>query len=77
VGKEVQLSGLEKEIGEPEFWNDSTSAQRTMKNVSALRDEVEAWNSVKQRLHDLTELAQLDDESLRGDLETEISSLEA
>jgi peptide chain release factor 2 len=77
VGKEVQLSGLEKDIEHPEFWNDSTSAQRVMKTVSALRDEVEAWNSIKQRLHDLTELAQLDDESLRGELETEISSLES
>jgi peptide chain release factor 2 len=48
-----------------------------MKTVSGLRDEVEAWRSFKQRLHDLTELAQLDDESLRGELESEISSLEA
>ncbi|CAG1004723.1 Peptide chain release factor 2 [Anaerolineales bacterium] len=48
-----------------------------MKTVSALRDEVESWRSFKQRLHDLTELTQLGDESLRGELETEISSLEA
>jgi peptide chain release factor 2 len=48
-----------------------------MKTVSRLRDEVGGWNSVKQHLHDLTELAQLDDESLRSELETEISSLEA
>lgn len=48
-----------------------------MKVVSALRDEVEGWNSIRQRLHDLTELAQMDDESLRGELESEISALEA
>jgi peptide chain release factor 2 len=77
VGKEVQLSQLEKDIEQPEFWNDSSSAQRTMKTVSAFRDEVGTWNSVKQRLHDLTELSQLGDESLRGELEAEISSLEA
>jgi len=77
AGKEVQLSELEKEIERSEFWNDSASAQRVMKAVSALRDEVESWRSFKQRLHDLTELAQLGDESLRGELETEISSLEA
>ena len=77
MGKELQLSQLEKEIEQPDFWNDSNSAQRVMKTVSGLRDEVEAWNSIKQRLHDLTELAQLDDESLRGELETEITSLEA
>ena len=77
VGKELQLSQLEKDIEQPEFWNDSTSAQRVMKTVSGLRDEVGAWNSIKQQLHDLTELARLDDESLRGELETEITSLEA
>jgi peptide chain release factor 2 len=77
VGKEVQLSQLEKDIEDPEFWNDSTSAQRVMKTVAGLRDEVESWNSVKQHLHDLIELARLDDESLRGELETEITSLEA
>jgi peptide chain release factor 2 len=77
VGKEIQLLQLEKDIEQPEFWNDSTSAQRVMKHVSSLRDEVDSWNSLKQRLHDLTELAQLDDESLRGELETEINALEA
>ena len=77
MGKELQLSQLEKEIEQPDFWNDSNSAQRVMKTVSGLRDEVEAWNSIKQRLHDLTELAQLDDESLRSELETEITGLEA
>jgi len=48
-----------------------------MKTLSSLRDEVVSWNSIRRRLHDLTELAQMDDESLRGELETEISSLES
>jgi peptide chain release factor 2 len=77
VGKELQLSQLEKDIEHSEFWNNSTNAQRVMKTVSGLRDEVEAWNSIKQHLHELTELARLDDESLRSELETEIASLEA
>jgi peptide chain release factor 2 len=77
VGKELQLSQLEKDIEHPDFWNDSTSAQRVMKSVSSLRDDVESWNLLKQRLHDLTELAQLYDESLRSELETETASLEA
>jgi peptide chain release factor 2 len=48
-----------------------------MKIVSGLRAEVGSWREHKQHLHDLTELAQLGDESLRGELETEISKLEA
>lgn len=48
-----------------------------MKTLSSLKDEVETWNSIKQQLHDLRELAGLDDESLRADLEGEIKKLEA
>ncbi len=48
-----------------------------MKVVSSLRDEVGSWNAFNQHLHDLTELARLDDESLRGELETEVAKLEA
>ncbi|MBI5839393.1 MAG: peptide chain release factor 2 [Chloroflexi bacterium] len=77
AGKETQLSQLEKEIEQPNFWNDSTSAQRVMKNASDLREEVDSWRAFNQHLHDLTELARLDDESLRGELETEIAKLEA
>jgi peptide chain release factor 2 len=48
-----------------------------MKTVASLRNEVESWNSLKQHLHDFTELARLDDESLRVELEGEIAKLEA
>lgn len=48
-----------------------------MKQVSKLRDEVESWRKFSRHLHDLTELARLDDESLRTDLEKEIAALEA
>jgi peptide chain release factor 2 len=48
-----------------------------MKVVSNLRDEVESWRKFQSHLHDLIELSRLDDESLRGELEIEISALEA
>lgn len=47
-----------------------------MKTVSALKDEVEAWTSIKRQINDLTDLAGLGDDSLRADLETEILKLE-
>jgi peptide chain release factor 2 len=61
----------------PDFWNETANAGRVMKTASALRDEVESWKSLKQQLHDLTDLAKLGDESLRAELETEIAKLEA
>ncbi len=48
-----------------------------MKRVSNLRDEVESWRAHTQHLHDLMELARLSDETLRGELESEIARLEA
>ncbi len=48
-----------------------------MKTVSNLRDEVEMWRKFSGHLHDLMDLARLDDESLRPDLEKEITALEA
>lgn len=47
-----------------------------MKLVSNLRSDVESWNSLKQQIHDLMELARLEDNSLRGDLENEIHKVE-
>ncbi len=47
-----------------------------MKVVSSLRSDVESWNALKQQIHDLTELAKLDDDSLREDLEGEIRKVE-
>lgn len=47
-----------------------------MKTVSNLRDEVETWASINQQIHDLTELARLDDDTLRIDIESEIKKLE-
>ena len=77
VGKQNQLSQLEKDIEHPDFWNDSTAAQKVMKTLSNLRDEVGGWEKIKRQVHDLTDLVLLGDESLRADLEIEISKLEA
>ena len=76
VGKQNQLSEFERDIEHPDFWNDSTNAQKVMKTVSSLRSEVDSWNVIKQQIHDLTDLIQLDDASLRIELEAEILKLE-
>jgi peptide chain release factor 2 len=47
-----------------------------MKKLSSLKDEVESWQGVQQRLADALELAQLEDEELRPELEGETAALE-
>jgi peptide chain release factor 2 len=48
-----------------------------MKMISNLRDEVETWKKINRQIHDLTDLVKLEDESLRADLESEITNLES
>ena len=48
-----------------------------MKQYTTLKSEVESWRSFSRRLHDTLELAQLNDDSLRADLETEVAAIEA
>ncbi len=48
-----------------------------MKQLSSLREEVEDWRALLRQMSDALELAGLEDESLRPDLERELEILEA
>ena len=48
-----------------------------MKQYNSIKGEVESWRGFSRRVNDALELAQLGDESLRADLETETSALES
>jgi hypothetical protein len=48
-----------------------------MKQISALREEVEGWQALRQRIHDALDLTSLEDEGLRDELTTEIETVEA
>jgi peptide chain release factor 2 len=76
VAKENQLSELEQEITAPDLWNDPKSAQKKMKKTTRLRDEVQSWRAFERRIDDALELTQMDDQSLRADLEMEVDAIE-
>jgi peptide chain release factor 2 len=76
ASKEQKLSEFEKEIEGADFWNNPSQAQSVMKQYNSIKSEVESWRGFSNRVNDALELAQLGDESLRADLETEISALE-
>jgi peptide chain release factor 2 len=48
-----------------------------MKEISNLKEEVEEWRLFNRRTEEAFELASLEDESLRSDLEAEVKSLES
>ena len=68
---------MEKEINAPHIWNDPGHAQQVSKEASSLREQIDDWHGFERRLKDASELAGLDDESLRAELEVEIANLES
>jgi peptide chain release factor 2 len=76
VSKEQKYSELEKDIEAPEFWGNPSQAQQVMKQFTGLKSEVESWRKFSRHVHDALELAQLNDDSLRVDLEGEVSDIE-
>lgn len=58
------------------MWDDPDRAQKVMKRMSALQDEVDTWRQLHQRVSDALELAQMEDETLRDELENEVQAVE-
>ena len=58
------------------MWGNPSQAQKLMKQYNTLKAEVESWGAFSHRVHDAVELAQLDDEELRPELEAEITVIE-
>jgi peptide chain release factor 2 len=77
ANQEALFKQLEEESQSADFWNDPDHAQGVMKKLSIVRDEVESWYKFVQRTHDALELARMEDESLRAELDTETDAIEA
>ena len=77
VKKEAKLQEYQQQTEDPDLWNHADEAQRLMKKISELKDEIEPIQSLARRAKDAFELAELGDESLRGELEPEVEAIES
>jgi peptide chain release factor 2 len=76
-GKTRRIDAIQSQAGAPDFWNDPEAAQKLMQEMSRLKNEVDRWQALANRINDALELAQLDDASLEADLTKEVDSLAA
>lgn len=74
--KKNELIEKKKQAEDPGIWNDRAQAQQLMKKISQLETEINQWENIQRKSNDLIELAQLDDEALRPDLEKELSEIQ-
>jgi len=57
------------EMTNPDFWNDQATAQKVSKEASELRTELQDWETMVKEVQDLKELAELEDDTLKEDLQ--------
>ncbi len=74
--KEEEYLKLSKLTEQADLWNDPQKAQSLMRKVSLLRNEIDSWKNFSSRIHEAKELVELQDESLRPELEIEVANLE-
>jgi peptide chain release factor 2 len=73
---ELELTGLRKKAEATDLWDDRENALGLMKRISDKSGVVEIWHSLQKRFKDISELAEMDDENLRPELEAELVAIE-
>ena len=77
--KRAELTELEREINDPEFWNQPERSQRIMQQRKRLTEAIAEASSVIAASSDLDTLFELarEGENVNGDIETEIRAFES
>lgn len=74
--KKQQIATLETDLADPEIWNKAELAQEKSKQLASLQAVVTPWLALQAQLTDLLELAELGDDSMLAELETQTAALE-
>lgn len=74
--KNIQIAELDRELSQPDIWNNQRDAQEKTKQIAALKAIADPWQHLKLQIKDITELAALEDESLLQEIESQFIALE-
>ncbi len=73
--KTAELKTLEREIAEPELWNNPENAKRKNEDFAHLSAEIEPWTLLKSQLDDLEGLIELGGEDLKTEISEQLSAM--
>lgn len=71
---EHELNGLAASMAEPDFWQDSTAAQKVSQRHAKLERRLQPWRELQQEADELNELYALNDASLMDDIERQLQA---
>lgn len=75
--KKTELNTLRLESEVQEFWNSPDSAQKTMKRIAQLENQINEWDEIALEIDGLKSLLEMDDGSLTEEIETSVTTLES
>ncbi len=71
-----KIAKLELETSQSDIWNNPALAQEKLKMLSDLKQSVDPWSILHTQVKDLTELLELNDDSLLGEFTEQTEALE-
>src|SRR5260221_326078 len=78
-GKQARLNELDLQAAAPDLWSDQAAAQQVMRELSAVREELDPWIDVERRARDMLELVELaaleDDQGVLDEAERDAAAL--
>ena len=72
--KNARIAQIEEQMNDPDFWTDGEKSGGLMKEMKALKEELNSFDKVKSQYEDLLTLIDMAIEENDGDLEAEIES---
>lgn len=73
--KEKELSALQLRMAEPGFWDNPSQANKIVEKLKKLKEEVDGWYKLNQRIKDIKELREIGDVSYEEELTEEVNRL--
>lgn len=72
----AELKSLQQQMATADFWQDNLKAQQVVQKEAKLRLQLEPWLKLRGDLGELQELASTDDDSLKPELEKQLTEIE-
>ena len=74
--KITKLEDLERQISEPELWQNPENAKKVNTSFSRLKSEVEPWQILEMQTSDLQEILELQEPDLISEINDQLTSME-
>jgi len=77
ITKKIEkLEDLERQISEPELWQNPENAKKVNTSFSRLKSEVEPWQILEMQTSDLQEILELQEPDLVSEINDQLTSME-